>query len=85
MSEVSDDSAPPPASTLIEENEILNRKISQLSLEIGEAKKKIRENEKCIWRTCEHEWVYDVSCGPYDRTRHQCSLCRLWRNPYWYQ
>jgi hypothetical protein len=75
----------PPVTTLIKENEILNRKISQLSLEIDEAKKKIRENERSIWKACEHKWVYDMSCGPYDRTRHQCSVCQLWKNHYWYR
>jgi len=51
----------PPVTTLIKENEILNRKISQLSLEIDEAKKKIRENERSIWKACEHKWVNDMS------------------------
>ncbi len=85
MSGVLDDSTKESARSLIAENNRLSLKISELSREIDETKKKIRANEKRIWVTCDHEWVYDASSGPYDRTRHLCSLCGLWKNPYWYE
>ena len=85
MSDMLDEHTETPVRPLIEENRTLSRRISALSTEIGEAKKKMRENDKKIWKACKHQWIYDMSCGPYDRTRHQCSQCGLWRNPYWYE
>ena len=52
---------------LVSNNQHLVREIYRLEQEIVANKQVIRENEKVIWRNCKHQWVYDDSCGPYER------------------
>ena len=50
---------------------------------IKKNKEEIRNNEKIIWRSCNHEWVRDKGC--YDDVVFYCKKCNLWRDRYLYQ
>ena len=47
-------------------------------------KKQIKENEKIIYKNCNHDWEYDETCGSYDRIKYKCKKCGLWRNAFMY-
>ena len=51
---------------------------------IEEARKKIKELEKTIWRNCEHEWVYLDDGDYYSKIKYKCKHCNLYRNQYMY-
>jgi hypothetical protein len=72
------------AHKLVNENLKLLEKIYDYDNSIKSIKKKIKENEKIIYKNCSHEWEYDESCGPYDRIKYRCKKCSLWRNDYMY-
>ena len=69
---------------LVSNNQHLAREIYRLKQEIIATKQVIRENEKVIWRNCKHQWVYDDSCGPYERIKYRCSICDLWQHSHMY-
>ena len=47
-------------------------------------KKLILENEKKIWKQCNHHWIRDYNVAFDDRIKFYCSKCNLWRNEYMY-
>lgn len=69
---------------LVSENYELWEKIADYNNSISLMKKKIRANEKIIYKSCMHDWVYDESCGPYDRIKYKCKKCCLFRSAYMY-
>ena len=42
------------------------------------------ENEKQLWRGCEHKWVRDPDASFDDHIKHYCKTCKLWRNRHLY-
>jgi len=52
---------------------------------IEKLEKKIKVNEKKIWKECEHEWEWDTASGMHDRSCYYCKHCKLWRNRYMYE
>ena len=70
--------------TLIEKISSSWREIYRMEKLISKHKQYIKENEKILFKTCNHEWEYDTSCGPYERVKYQCIKCKLWKNPYMY-
>ena len=68
------------ANTLIKENNDIRYNIELLSEQIRKMRETIRKNEIKIFKTCNHEWVYDTSCGPYETIKYQCKYCDLWRS-----
>ena len=65
-------------------NEKLRKQISE-HLNMVEANKKlIIENEKKIWKKCNHHWERDYNVAFDDRIKYYCSKCNLWRNEYMY-
>lgn len=69
---------------LVNENDNLLKNIYQYENLIKEMKQQIRKNEKVIYKMCSHDWIYDETCGPYDRIKYKCKKCNLWRNSYIY-
>ena len=69
---------------LVNQNYELLNKIYDYNKSIKLMKKKLRDNEKIIYKNCKHEWDYDESCGIYDRIKYKCKKCGLWRNNYMY-
>jgi hypothetical protein len=69
---------------LCHENQEHRYEIVELREKIIQLENAIKNNEKIIWNNCEHDWVYDMSCGPYERNKYYCKKCRLWRNSYMY-
>ena len=65
---------------LLQENEELRDKIAILDSQIQQSQEKIRENERTIWKHCEHIWVNDECSGQYDKSRYTCEKCKLWKN-----
>ena len=65
-------------------NQEYRYEIVDLREKIWKLEKIIKENEKKMWNSCEHEWVYDTSCGVYERNRYYCKTCKLWKNGYLY-
>lgn len=47
-------------------------------------KKLIKENEKKIWKKCNHNWERDYNVAFDDRIKYYCTKCKLWRNEYIY-
>jgi hypothetical protein len=70
---------------LIDERDNCKQTIYQLENQIRNLKNKIKFHEKIIFKQCNHEWVYDTACGPYDRIKYFCKHCSLWRNHYMYE
>ena len=70
---------------LLSNNYEYRYEIVELRERIFELEKKIKDNEKIIWKECEHEWKYDTCSGPYERNNYYCVKCKLWRNYYMYQ
>ena len=69
---------------LIEKKRKMKLSIEGAENTIREAKKSIKEIEKLLFRQCKHRWQYDYSCAFDDHTKHFCSTCGVWKNPYWY-
>ena len=65
---------------LTKENKKLWRSIHKLNREIAIKKEIIQKNESTIFKTCDHEWEYDTSCGPYERIKYKCTKCNLWKS-----
>lgn len=72
------------STSLINENDKLRHKIYEYENYINELKILIKNNEKIIYKKCLHEWILDENVSCYDRTRHKCKNCKLWRNEYMY-
>ena len=70
---------------ILNENTNLNSQICQLNAKIYELKKTITNNEKKIWKLCEHNWERDYTVAFDDHIKHYCKKCLLWRNHYMYQ
>tara|TARA_B100001121_G_C18585900_1_gene572082 strand:+ start:399 stop:644 length:246 start_codon:yes stop_codon:yes gene_type:complete len=51
---------------------------------INDAKQKIKELERFIWKNCQHEWVYLDDGDYYSRIKYKCKHCDLYRNQYMY-
>ena len=69
---------------LLKENNDLTSKMWRLHKELDEVKQLIKQNERALFKTCDHKWVYDTSCGPYESIKYQCKICNCWRNRYMY-
>lgn len=69
---------------LVKENYKILEKIYEYNNLIKNMKKQIKENEKIIYKNCNHDWEYDETCGSYDRIKYKCKKCGLWRNAYMY-
>ena len=71
------------AETLIRENSNMTNNINKMQQKIIELKERIEQNEKLIFKKCNHDWEYDPNAF-LDRTRFFCKKCTLWRNSCWY-
>ena len=69
--------------TLIRENSNMTNDINKMQQKIIELKHRIEQNEKLIFKKCNHDWEYDPNAF-LDRTRFFCKKCTLWRNSCWY-
>jgi len=69
---------------LLKENNNLNSKIRKLNEELSQIRQMIKQNEQRLFKACKHEWVYDSTCGPYDKIKYQCKICNCYRNHYMY-
>ena len=45
----------------------------------------IKENEKQLWKICDHQWQRDYEVAFDDRIKYFCSKCGLWNNEYMYK
>ena len=70
---------------LLNENDNLNKEIYKKEREIELAKKNITQNEKAIWKLCNHEWKRDHTVAFDDHIKYYCQKCLLWRNHYMYE
>ena len=71
------------AETLIRENFKILEDIAKMRQMIITLENKKKENEKIIFKKCNHDWEYDPNAF-LDRTRYFCTKCTLWRNSCWY-
>ena len=71
------------AETLIRENFKIATDIAKMRRKIITLENKRKENEKIIFKKCNHDWEYDPNAF-LDRTRYFCTKCTLWRNSCWY-
>ena len=66
-----------------------NKKLKQDNLDYTNMIKSnnllIRENEKIIWKKCDHKWERDYEVAFDDRIKYFCSKCGLWNNEYMYK
>lgn len=44
----------------------------------------IKEEERNIYKLCNHDWVYDENCCSNEKTRYICKTCNLYKNSFWY-
>jgi hypothetical protein len=72
------------AKDLLKENNKLYREINKLKRQISSRENQLLINEKLIFKSCPHEWEYDVNCGQYDRIKYKCTKCNLWKRPSMY-
>lgn len=70
---------------LIDENNRLMNKIYEYDNIIGLIKKRIKENEKIVWKTCDHQWKRDYDVAFDDNCKYFCEKCKLWKNFYFYE
>lgn len=70
---------------LLEINEQFRLQIIALRNQAINLENKIRDNEKKIWKSCDHIWEYDTSCGQNSILKYSCQKCQLWRHQYMYQ
>ena len=68
------------AEDLIRQNYKKWREIGKLQKNISKLKQEINNNEREIYKICEHCWEYDTSVGPYDRIKYNCTKCGLWKS-----
>jgi len=73
------------AEELIQKNGEIWREIYNLKNHIHQLNQQYRNNEKAIFKICEHDWEYDNSVGPYDRIKYKCTKCSLWKNHFMYK
>ena len=71
------------ADTLIRENRNMMNEINKMKRRIIDLEQKREQNEKLIFKKCNHDWEYDPNAF-LDRTRFFCKKCTLWRNSCWY-
>lgn len=65
---------------LIKQNDDLQDNINSLMNQVLDMKRKIKNNERYIYLNCDHEWIYDRLCAPYDKNKYYCKHCMLWRS-----
>ena len=63
---------------LLYSNEQLRKQISEYLTMVEANKKLIIENEKKIWKQCNHHWERDYNVAFDDRIKYYCSKCNLW-------
>ena len=69
---------------LLYSNEQLKKQINEYLNMVEANKKLIKNNEKQIWKKCNHKWERDYEVAFDDRIKYYCSKCNLWRNEYMY-
>ena len=69
------------ARELILENRDYRLTIGRLNQEISLLRRKIRENDKNIYKLCEHDWERDPP-QINERITYTCIKCRLCKNYY---
>lgn len=70
------------AKKLLEENKQSRVEINRMNREIVALREKVTENNKKIYRLCEHDWEKDPP-QINDRTTYTCRKCHLDKN-YFY-
>jgi hypothetical protein len=70
---------------LLEINQKFRLQIIALRDQAINLENKIDDNEKKIWRLCDHTWEYDTGCGQNASLKYRCQKCQLWRHQYMYQ
>ena len=65
-------------------NQKLKEDIIYYTKMIEESKKLIHNNEKLIWKKCNHTWKRDYDVAFDDHIKYYCSKCGLWNNDYMY-
>lgn len=70
---------------LNQENKRLHNKINEYEEIINKIKKQIKENERIIWITCDHQWKRDYDVAFDDNCKYFCEKCYLWNNVYFYK
>jgi hypothetical protein len=56
-----------------------------LETTIKNNKQSIKQIEKDIYITCNHNWIYDTGCTFDDICKYKCSICNLYRMPHVYE
>lgn len=69
---------------LISTKNKLQKDIYNMQRLIRENTQSIKQIEKDLWKTCDHEWIYDEWANFDDRTKYLCKTCGCYRNSYWY-
>jgi len=72
--------------SLIEQRKNIELKKWKFYKNFQECDNDIKEIEKNLYVTCNHDWESDYSsCGPSDRPDKVCTICNLIRNDYIYK
>jgi hypothetical protein len=60
-----------------------NGKINDANSLIYKCREENSELTKKLFKTCQHEWIYDENANFDDKCKYICRYCRLYRNPHW--
>ena len=72
-------------SAIIKEIKLKYKSMYEKMHEIEKLRTEIRELEKNLYTTCEHDWIRDWDEPSDSRCKWKCKLCNLSRNPYLYR